>query len=251
MNASVEHAVIGITVAQHRAPAQTARKIGCSVCAMRSLCMPTHLKPEELCRLEAIVSSRRLVRRGEVLFRTGDEFQSLYAVRSGSFKSAIVHRDGAQQVTGLHLPGDPLGLDGVSEGHHTCEAVALEDSSVCVIPFGLFEEFCHDVRPMQRHFYRMMGRVISNESDLLVLLGTMSAEQRVAAFLLNVSERFRDRGFSPTSFSIRMTREELGNYLGLKLETVSRMLSKLQASGLIETHGKSFTLLDPEALASV
>ncbi|RKP55958.1 Crp/Fnr family transcriptional regulator [Pararobbsia silviterrae] len=218
---------------------------------MRSICLPVDLELPDLDRLDAIVGTRRSVRRGDALYRADDAFQSLYAVRSGSFKTVVVHRDGGEQVTGLFLPGDPLGLDGVCHDAHACDAVALEDSSVCVIPFALFDAFCHDVKPMQRHFYRMMGSAIVRESNLLMVLGTMTAEQRVAAFLLNLSERFRTRGYSPTAFSLRMTREEMGSYLGIKLETVSRMFSKFQKDGLLETQGKSIHLLDLEGLARI
>ncbi|CAM2152124.1 Transcriptional regulatory protein btr [Pararobbsia alpina] len=223
----------------------------CSNCAMRALCMPTDLSDADLRRLDAMVGPTRLVRRGEVLYRTEDPFQNFFAVRSGSFKTVVMHRDGGEQVTGMHLPGDPLGLDGICNGHHASEAVALEDSSVCVIPFHIFESFCHDVRTMQRHFHRLLGSALVRDSNLLMLLGTMSAEQRVAAFLLNLSERFRIRGYSPTSFSLRMTREELGSYLGIKLETVSRMFSKFQKHGWLETQGKAIHLIDLDALERV
>ena len=234
-------------------PASPARRQGvrCSECVMRRLCMPSELGANDLARLDALIATTRVVRRGETLFRSGDAFQSLYAVRTGSFKTVVVHRDGAEQVTGLHLPGDALGLDGICEDQQTCDAVALEDSSVCVIPFALFETLCHDIRPLQRHFYRIMGRALARESNLLMLLGTMSAEQRVAAFLLNFSERLRLRGYSPLSFCLRMTREEMGSFLGVKLETVSRMFSKFQRDGLVKIRGKSVQLLDLERLAQI
>lgn len=250
MNASIEHNMVRAT-AHAGADALRRQAVRCSGCSMRPLCMPCDLDPLELRRLDSIIGTRRSVHRGEALYRVDDPFQSLYAVRSGSFKTVVVHRDGGEQVTGLFLPGDPLGLDGVAGAAHTCEAIALEDSSVCVIPFALFDALCHDVQSMQRHFYRMMGGALVRDSNLLMLLGTMSAEQRVAAFLLNLSERFRARGYSPTSFSLRMTREEMGSYLGIKLETVSRMFSKFQRDGLLETHGKSIDLLDLEGLARI
>lgn len=223
----------------------------CAGCAIRAICMPTGMSDDDFRRLDAVMGTSQVVRRGETLYRIADPFHSLYAVRSGSIKTIVMHRDGAEQVTGLYLPGDPLGLDGVSNGHHASEAVALEDSSVCVFPFSQFETLCHEVRPMQQHFHRMLGIALVRDSDLLVMLGTMTAEQRVAAFLLNLSERFRERGYSPTSFSLRMTREEMGSYLGIKLETVSRMFSKFQKHGWLETNGKAVQLLDLDALARV
>lgn len=252
MNASTEHDVIRFTAAHSRPNlAHPPRYVGCSSCAMRTLCMPADLDSVDLEGLETIIGVRRVVRRGEALFRADDSFGSLYAVRSGSFKTVVMHRDGGEQVTGLYLPGDPLGLDGISEFKHACDAIALEDSSVCVIPFSQFDEFCREVKPMQRHLYKMMGRAIVRESNLTMMLGTMTAEQRVAAFLLDLSNRFQARGFSPTSFCVRMTREEMGSYLGIKLETVSRMFSKFQKDRLIETRGKSITLIDPASLARI
>ncbi len=260
MNTATEHHVVMATAL--RAPGERIPACGlldspkretvrCSSCAMRSLCMPVDLAPLDFAHLDSIVGTTRTVLRGESLFRANDHFQSLYAVRAGSFKTLVMHRDGGEQVTGLHLPGDPLGLDGVCNGHHACDAIALEDSTVCVIPFALLDAMCHEVRPMQHHLYRMMSTALVRDASLVMLLGTMSAEQRVASFLLNLSERFAVRGYSRIEFTLRMTREEMGSYLGMKLETVSRMFSRFQKEGLLETHGKKIRLLDIDALAQV
>ncbi|MGF6756990.1 fumarate/nitrate reduction transcriptional regulator Fnr [Paraburkholderia sp. GAS334] len=223
----------------------------CSTCAMRSVCMPQGLSPLELLRLDAIICSTRVVKQGEALYRTGDSFQSIYAVRAGSFKTIVMHRDGREQVTGFHLAGDALGLDGVSTGHHSCDSIAIEDSNVCIIPFHLLESLCREAKGVQQHVHRMMSSEIVRESVLMMLLGTMSAEQRVAAFLLNLSTRLKARGYSPAEFYLRMTREEIGSYLGMKLETVSRMFSKFQREGLVETRGKQIHILDLDGLARV
>ncbi len=249
--AAVSH-VAGECLAEPDARTSPKRSpVRCSSCAMRSLCMPTDLTPLEFGQLDSIIGTTRTVQRGESLFRANDFFQSLYAVRVGSFKTTVMHRDGGEQVTGLHLPGDPLGLDGVCNGHHACDAIALEDSTVCVIPFALLDAMCREVKPMQHHLYRMMSSAIVRESSLVMLLGTMSADQRVASFLLNLSERLAARGYSRLEFTLRMTREEMGSYLGMKLETVSRMFSKFQKGGLLETHGKKIRLLDVDGLARV
>ncbi|WCM24785.1 fumarate/nitrate reduction transcriptional regulator Fnr [Paraburkholderia bryophila] len=225
--------------------------VPCSSCAMQSFCMPEGLTRAEAERIEALICPSRTIRNGETLFRTGDSFQSLYAVRAGSFKTVVMHRDGREQVTGFHQAGDMLGLDGVCSGHHSCDAVAIEDSQVCIIPFHLLEAMCRDVKVVQQHVHRMMGGEIVREAALMMLLGTMSAEQRVATFLLNLSGKLSKRGYSPAEFHLRMTREEIGSYLGMKLETVSRMLSKFQKDGLVDTHGKQIRILDMDGLRRV
>lgn len=223
----------------------------CSTCSMQRICMPSDLSPVEYERLDAIICSTRSVSRGETLFRCSDPFQSLYAVRSGCFKTIVMHREGHEQVTGFHLPGDALGLDGVSADRHTCDAIALEDSVVCIIPFDLLELLCREVRALQHHVHRVMCGEIVRESNLMMMLGTMTAEQRVAAFLLNLSTRMKARGYSPAQFVLRMTREEIGSYLGLKIETVSRMFSRLQKAGVIDARGRDVRILDQARLEEV
>ncbi|CDY79161.1 transcriptional regulator, Crp/Fnr family [Caballeronia glathei] len=223
----------------------------CSSCAMKRICMPPDLSADELARLDSVVYTTRVVKRGETLYRTGDGFHSIYAVRAGCFKTVLMHRDGQEQVTGFQLAGDALGLDGVYSDRHDCDAVALEDSIVCIIPFDLLELLCREVKSIQHHVHRLMSGEIVRESGLMMLLGTMTAEQRVAAFLLNLSSRLKARGYSPDEFVLRMTREEIGSYLGLKLETVSRTLSKFRKAGVLRTHGKEIRIADHARLAKV
>ncbi|SAL36736.1 Crp/Fnr family transcriptional regulator [Caballeronia choica] len=220
----------------------------CSGCSMRRVCVPADLSAVEFARLDSIIGSTRVVRRGKMLYRAGDPFHSIYAVRTGCFKTLLTHRDGQEQVTGFHLPGDTLGLDGVFDDRHGSDAIALEDSTVCIIPFDLLELLCREVKAMQHHIHRLMSGEIVRESGLMMLLGTMTAEQRVAAFLLNLSKRLKARGYSPANFVLRMSREEIGSYLGLKLETVSRMFSRLQKAGIVDARGKEIRILDHEQL---
>ena len=246
-----------------RIPLQTLRENGkaatqpkragthCSTCAMHAFCLPEELTPAQTRRIESMICASRTVKNGEALFRAGDPFQSLYAVRAGSFKTVVMHRDGREQVTGFNLAGDVLGLDGIGSGAHCCDALAIEDSHVCIIPFQQLEAMCRDVQPLQQHVHRLMGSEIVREATLMMLLGTMSADQRVATFLLNLSGKLKARGYSPAEFHLRMTREEIGSYLGMKLETVSRMLSKFQKDGLLDTHGKQIRILDMEGLSRV
>jgi CRP/FNR family transcriptional regulator len=243
-----------VAVLKNSAPAMSGRgraATACSACAMHALCMPQGLTPAETERMEALISTSRTVRSGESLYRANDSFQSIYAVRAGSFKTVVMHRDGREQVTGFSLAGDVLGLDGVCSGRHSCDALAIEDSKVCIIPFHLLEAMCRDVKTVQQHVHRLMGGEIVREATLMMLLGTMSADQRVAAFLLNLSGKLKSRGYSPAEFHLRMTREEIGSYLGMKLETVSRMFSRFQKDGLVDTHGKQIRILDMEGLARV
>lgn len=223
----------------------------CATCSMRSACVPCTLDAEELVRFDSIVSATRHIKRGDTLYRANDPFQSIYAIRAGSFKTVVMHRDGREQVTGFHLAGEVLGLDGLGTESHSSDAIALEDGSVCIIPYAPLEAMCAESRPLQQQVLRMMSGEIVRESSLMMLLGTMSAEQRVASFLLNVSNRMKARGYSAAEFNLRMTREELGNFLGMKLETVSRMFSKFQRDGLLQTHGKQIRIVNLEALNRV
>ena len=160
--------------------------------------------------------------------------QSLYAVRTGFFKTCVSAEDGRDQVTGFQMAGELLGLDGISTDRHTCDAVALEDSQVCVIPYHQLEELSREVSDLQRQFHQIMSREIVRDHGVMLLLGSMRAEERLAAFLLNLTQRLQARGFSGSSLVLRMTREEIGSYLGLKLETVSRAFSRFQDDGLLE-----------------
>ncbi|RZF29637.1 fumarate/nitrate reduction transcriptional regulator Fnr [Paraburkholderia sp. UYCP14C] len=223
----------------------------CSTCSMRSVCMPPELSASELARLDTMICTTRPIKRGDTLYRAGDTFQSIYAVRAGSFKTAVMHRDGREHVTGFQIAGDTLGLDGVCAGKQNCDAIALEDSVVCIIPFAQLEAVCREMKPMQHHIYRKMSSEIARESSQMMLLGTMSAEQRLATFLLNLSKRFKVRGFSGSEFHLRMTREEIGCYLGMKLETVSRMFSKFHREHLVHANGKTIRIEDAEKLARI
>ena len=226
-------------------------KVACSSCNLRELCLPVGIADEQMERLDAIVSTRRSLTRGEVLFRTGEHFTSLYAVRTGFFKTCLSSEDGRDQVTGFQMAGELLGLDGIATDHHTCDAVALEDSQVCVIPYTQLEELSREISDLQRHFHKIMSREIVREHGVMLLLGSMRAEERLAAFLLNLTQRLRARGFSASSLVLRMTREEIGSYLGLKLETVSRAFSKFQEDGVLDVKQRQIQVLNPQALQNL
>jgi CRP/FNR family transcriptional regulator len=228
-----------------------ALKNACSSCSLREICLPTGLSPDEIEKMDQMVYTRKRVKRGDSVYRSDEKFASLYAVRSGFFKTTLVMEDGRDQVTGFHMAGDMLGMDGIGTDQHSCNAVALEDSEVCVIPYARLEELSRELYVLQQHFHKVMSREIVREHGVMLLLGSMRAEERLAAFLLNLSQRFTSRGYSPSEFNLRMTREEIGSYLGLKLETVSRTFSKFQEDGLIGVQQKNIRILDSEGLKSV
>ena len=220
----------------------------CSSCGLRSMCLPCGIRGEDLAEVEGVVYSRRRVVRGDNLYRAGDPFHALYAVRTGFFKSFVLTDDGRTQVTGFQMPGDMIGLDGIEDDRHQQHVEALENAEVCVMPYAELERSATQIPRLQRGLHRMMSREIVREQGLMLLLGTMRADARVAAFLLNLSQRFADRGYSAREFNLRMSREEMGSYLGLKLETVSRSFSRLHADGLIQVQGRAVKVLDSPAL---
>jgi CRP/FNR family transcriptional regulator len=223
-------------------------KVACSSCNLRELCLPVGMSNQQLERLDDIVATRRTVARGEALFHVGDAFTALYAVRTGFFKTCVSSEDGRDQVTGFQMAGELLGLDGIGTDRHTCDALALEDSQVCIIPFHQLEELSRELSDLQRHFHKIMSREIVRDHGVMLLLGSMRAEERLAAFLLNLTQRLRTRGFSSSSLILRMTREEIGSYLGLKLETVSRAFSRFQDEGILTVKQRQIEVLDPDAL---
>jgi len=219
----------------------------CSTFNLREVCLPCGLGSAEQQRLGDLVYTRKRVKRGDTLFRAGAAFESLYAVRTGFFKSNVVLEDGRDQVTGFHMAGEVVGMDGIGTGHHTADFVALEDSEVCVIPYAHIDE-----EPgLQRQLHKVMSRELVRDQGVMMLLGTMRAEERLAAFLLNLSQRFVARGFSPSEFHLRMTRDEIGSYLGLSLETVSRLFSRFHDDGLIAVQQKHIRILDVAGLKAV
>ncbi|MGB4813324.1 MAG: fumarate/nitrate reduction transcriptional regulator Fnr [Methylophilaceae bacterium] len=226
-------------------------KIACSNCNLKELCMPVNLKEEDMHRLDAVVAKRRKVKQGDQLFTAGDSFKSLYAIRTGFFKTCIATEDGREQVTGFQMAGEIIGLDGIVTDHHNCSAVALEDAEVCVMPFENIEELSREFPVLQRHVHKIMSREIVRENGVMMLLGNMRAEERLAAFLLNLTQRLHTRGFSQTELTLRMTREEIGSYLGMKLETVSRTFSKFSDEGIIEVKQRYVKILDLEALKKI
>ena len=222
------------------------RSARCSACNLRDICLPGGLDEKGMDEFSDMVYTRKRVERGDTLYRTGEDFNAIYAVHAGFFKSSVVLEDGRDQVTGFHMMGEIVGMDGIGTEHHTTDVIALEDSEVCIIPYARLEE-----AGLQRQLHKAMSRELVRDQGVMMLLGTMRAEERLAAFLLNLSQRFVARGFSSSEFHLRMTREEIGSYLGLSLETVSRLFSRFQDDGLMGVQQKHITIHDIPGLKSV
>jgi CRP/FNR family transcriptional regulator len=212
---------------------------------------PIPLPPVVDVLLSRAGGQRRRLKRGEYLYRYGAEFTALYGIHAGSFKSVLLTEDGREQVTGFHMAGEMLGLDGIGADHYNGDAIALEDGEVIEIARDALELLVRHEPLLQRELFRMLASEIQRERALMLLLGSMRAEERLAAFLLNLSQRLAARGYSATRFILRMTREEIGSLLGLKLETVSRILSRFQAEKLIRVHNREIEISDLGSLRCV
>jgi len=235
------------------APALTVQTLqaGCAGCSMHQLCLPMGLEEADMQRLDQIIGRRRRVKRDQTLYRMNDVFNTLYAIRLGHFKTYQMNSNGSQQITGFQMAGELLGMDAIGTGRHQCEAVALEDSEVCEIPFSPLEELFQEMPILLRQFHRIMSKEISREQGVMLALNNMSAQQKLAAFLVNLSSRYVTRGYSATRFQLRMTREEIGNYLGLAVESVSRLLSAFKKNGIVDVNHRELELLDLPALRSI
>lgn len=227
------------------------RETHCEDCSLSPICLPMAVSDAELHRLESIIERGRPLQRGDHVFRSGTRFESIYAVRSGALKTYRLTPEGDEQIMGFHLPGEMFGLGGLGGETHPNAAVALETSTICEIPFERVEGLATEIPGLQRHLFRIMSLEISEDEQLLVLLSKRSAEERIAALLLGLSARFRRRNLSASRFRLPMSRGDIGNYLGLVVETVSRVLTRLQAQGLILVEGKEIVVLDPIALSAI
>ncbi len=223
----------------------------CADCQLQDLCLPIGISRTDVERLDQIVSRKRPLQRGAALFNQGDQFGALYAIRSGSIKSYTVSDDGREQINAFHLPGEILGLDAISEGMHPSAAVALETTSVCELPFDRLHTLAHEIKGLQHQLLRVMSRELNADERFMRILASRNAEERLAGFLLNLASRHGMRGYSNTEFNLSMSRHDIANYLGLAVETVSRLFTRFQQDGLIEAHRKAVKILQRDALAEM
>jgi CRP/FNR family transcriptional regulator len=229
----------------------TKLKISCENCSLHELCLPRGLSSHDLDKLDAIVARTQPLHKGDVLFRAGDKFNGIFTVRTGCIKLATSTEQGDEQIVGFYFPGEIIGMDGIETDLHTCTAVALDTSSLCSIGFNHLIDVCKEIPALSEQMFRLMGRELSHEHNLLLTVTKKHADGRIATFLLSLSSRFKMLGYSELEFRLPMSRSEIGNYLGLTFETVSRCLSKFQKQGLIEINHKYITILELEALHDV
>lgn len=225
--------------------------VSCASCRLNELCLPIALNKSEIHQLDEIVERNRPLKKGDHLYRQSDDFRSVYAVRSGSFKSYVLNDKGQGRVTGFFLPGEIIGMDGIALKQYTNSTQALEHSSICEIPFSQLEKLSHELPNLQHHFFAIMGNEIAKDQQIHTLLSSYSAEERTASFLLGLSSRYARVSLSPVRFLLPMTRSDIGEYLGLTVETVSRIFTSLQKKGLIEVNNREIELQDLDALRAI
>lgn len=225
--------------------------IHCGDCRMNALCLPIALQSHEIDRLNEIVERGRPLQKGEYIYHAGDGFKSIYAVRSGAIKGFTVNNEGIEQVTGFYLPGEVFGMDGIGHPNHINSAMALETSSICEIPFSRMEDLSIKIPSLQRHFFTLMSREITSDQQLITMLSKNSAEERVATLLTSISARNARRNLSGVRFRLPMSRADIGNYLGLTVETVSRVLSRFQKQKLLTVDNKEIEIIDYTKLRSM
>jgi len=226
-------------------------RISCASCSLSELCLPRGMGQEAIEKLDSIIKRSSPIQKDAVLFRAGDEFRGLYAVRSGLIKVYSSANDGEEQIIGFFLPGEILGLDAVETQVHVCSAVALETSSYCTVPFSELSEVCKEIPELQNQLFRIMSRELSSENQMLLTLGKKNSEEKVATFLLTISTRYHQLGYSANEFKLAMSRQEIGNYLGITFETVSRVFSRLQRNGIIKVNRKAIKITDMVALKNL
>jgi len=225
--------------------------VSCSSCRLSELCLPIALNKSEIHQLDEIVERNRPYKKGEHLYRQNDEFKSVYAVRSGSFKSYMVSGNGAGRVTGFYLPGEIIGMDGIASKHYANSTQSMEHSSICEIPFTQLEKLSHELPSLQHHFFAIMANEIAKDQQIHTILSSYTAEERTASFLLGLSARYSRVGLSAARFHLPMTRGDIAEYLGLTVETISRIFTSLQKKGLIEVNNREIELLNIETLRGI
>ena len=225
-----------------------AQHINCQNCSISELCLPFTLNDEELNTLDEIIDRKRPFHKGDKLYTDDQEMHALYAIRSGTFKTFTVNEQGEEQVTGFHLAGDLLGFDAIADSKHKSFAQALETSMICEIPYDNLDTLSNTMPKLKKQVLRLMSNEIRTDQEMLTLLNRKNAEQRVATFLVNLSQRYHDRGLSASEFRLTMTRSDIGNYIGLTVETISRLLNRFHKNGLIKLEGKLISIVNIDEL---
>jgi CRP/FNR family transcriptional regulator len=226
-------------------------KASCFDCNLKGLCLPIAMDVRDIEKLDKIIHRTRPIQSGEHIYRSGDPFKSLYAVRSGSIKTYLIDDEGVEQVTGFYLPGEVLGFDGIGTSIHGCNVVALETSSVCEMPFDRLEELTLAIPSLQHHFFQLMGKQIDSDHQMMLTLSKKNAEGRIATLLISLSRRYGRRNLSPNAMRLPMSRMDIGNFLGLTIETVSRTFSRLAKEEVISVDGREVVIKDHPRLQAL
>ncbi|QLB21585.1 transcriptional regulator [Vespertiliibacter pulmonis] len=229
-------------VSDQKITGRTTCTIHCQNCSINQLCLPFALNEHELTQLDNIIERKKPIQKSQILFQSGDELKAIYAIRSGTIKAYTISENGEEQITAFHLPGDLIGFDAIMDMKHVGFAQALETSMICEIPFEILDDLAGKMPRIRHQIMRLMSSEIKNDQEMILLLSKMNAEEKLAAFLYNLSQRYSERGFSAREFRLTMTRGDIGNYLGLTIETISRLLGRFQKSGLISVQGKYITI---------
>lgn len=222
-------------------------KVSCSNCTLDKLCLPRGLTKKEVEYLDVVVKNNGVLQTGEYIYREGDDFKGILAIKSGAAKLVASDRDGNEHILNVLLPGELLGFDGVQFNRYQCSAIALETMSVCEVPGDKLEALCQQVPGMIRELFKHTGEVI-NENQMHTVSIKRPAEEKLAFFLVNLAGRLKQRGFSSAEFNLPLTRQEIGDYLGLTLETVSRTLKHFKDEKLIAVEKKHISILDQKGL---
>ena len=226
-------------------------KVSCGQCNLNELCFPHGMNSDDMNKLDTVVEQRKPLHKNDHLYREGDASHAIYAVRSGSIKTLVESPNGDEQIVGFHLPGELLGLDGFMDGNHTCTAIALETTSVCAMPLPKLEGLCTTLPGLQHQMQRIMGKEVTEDHLMLLMLGKMSAEEKIATFLLSISRRMEERHWKATEFVLSMPRQDIANYLGLAVETVSRLFAQYQESGIIKVDRRRISILELQRLREI
>jgi len=225
--------------------------ISCKECSLNALCLPAALDETEVGKLDEIVRRARPLQRNQRIYEIGDEFTSIYAVRSGAIKAFSIDENGEEQVIGFYLPGEIFGLDAIYSNRQVSSAKALETSAICELPFDQVSSLSAEIPNLQNHVYRVMSGEIQADQQLQLLLSKKTAEERIGTFLMNLSTRYSQRRLSPNSFRLPMARTDIGNYLGLAVETVSRVFTRMQNNDILKVDGKEVSIINQHHLCDI
>jgi CRP/FNR family transcriptional regulator len=228
-------------------PILTSSQVSCSNCSLDNICLPRGLTEAEINSISKVVKARKTLQRGDFIYREGDNFKGIMAIKSGSAKLIANDHHGNEHILNILLPGELLGFDGLPSDRHGCAAIALETMTFCILPADSMEQFFQNLPGLTRELFRHSGEKMLEDKNQLVL-SKRPAEERLAYFLISLSERLKRRGFSSSEFKLSLTRQEIGNHLGLALETVSRLLKKFQDENLIVVQNRFIQIKNLDSL---